>query len=122
MRKSADWLLRIALAFSFLYPPINAWTNPFSWSGYIAKFALAAWPWGDLSLLHTFGVAEIVLAVWLLSGWRIWIPATLMGLILVVIVATNPGQFEVLFRDLSIAGLAFGIAFFHSPRTVAHLS
>ena len=122
MRTVADWLLRIVLAFSFLYPPVNAWTNPFSWLGYIPHFATQLWPFGDFSLLHTFGALEIILAVWLLSGWRVWIPATLMGLILLVIVGTNIDQFEVLFRDVTIAGLAFAIALMHAPRHVKPLA
>lgn len=120
MRAVADWVLRIALAFSFLYPPVNAWGNPFSWLGYVPHFATQLWPFGDFSLLHTFGAVEIVLAAWLLSGWRVWIPATLMGLILLVIVGTNLDQFEVLFRDVSIAGLAFAVALMHAPRHIGH--
>src|SRR4051812_42810767 len=110
MSRGADLVLGIALAFSLLYPPLSALGDSASWIGYIPSFVLALWPFSDVALLHTFGAIEIILALWILSGWRIWIPAALAALILLVIVATNTNQFIVLFRDLSIAGLAVGLA------------
>lgn len=117
----ADWLLRIGLAFAFLYPPVAAWSDPITWLGYVPSYAYVLWP-GFLShfvFLHTFGVVEIILALWLLSGWRIYIPAALMGFLLLLIVAANQSQFEVVFRDLSIAATAFALAYLHRPRTFA---
>jgi uncharacterized membrane protein YphA (DoxX/SURF4 family) len=116
MRRYADLLLRVALAFSLIYPPFSALSDASNWIGYIPLFALRLWPWSALSLLHTFGVVEVVLALWILSGWKIWMPSALAGFILLVIVLTNADQFIVLFRDLSIAGLAFGLALRHFPK------
>jgi hypothetical protein len=114
----ADWLLRIGVAFAFLYPPIDAWTNPFTWLGYVPAFAYALWPFSHFAFLHVFGVLEIILALWLLSGWRIYMPAALMGFLLLLIVVANPSQFEVIFRDLSIAVTAFALAYLHRPRSL----
>jgi uncharacterized membrane protein YphA (DoxX/SURF4 family) len=112
MRKFAGLLLRASLAFSFLYPPIAAWSDPLTWVGYIPHFV----PFDHLILLHVFGVLEIILALWVLSGRKIFIPSILMGFILLFIVVTNTDQFDVLFRDLSIVGVAFAVALWNWPK------
>lgn len=116
MRRWVDLLLRISLAFAFLYPPIAAWGDPFTWLAYIPHFVAALWPLPTLWLLHLFGVVEIVLAGWLLYGWRAHIPAALMAFILLFIIVTNTDQFDVLFRDLTIAGLAVALSIRHWPK------
>ncbi|MFZ1987804.1 MAG: hypothetical protein WAV21_02100 [Minisyncoccia bacterium] len=116
--KAGDFLLRAGLALSFLYPPVAAWSDPFTWLGYIPSWTLDLWPFTDVSLLHLFGALEIILALWILSGRKIAVPSIICGLILVFIVATNPSQFEVLFRDLSIAALAFALAATHCQKKI----
>lgn len=116
MNRIPDFLLRLALAFAFLYPPISAWFNPLNWVGYIPAFAYIFWPFDHFLFLHLFGVAEIVLALWVLSGWRIAIPSTIMGVLLIVIVLTNWSEMDVVFRDVTIAGLAFALAWLHLPK------
>jgi hypothetical protein len=110
-----DILLRLGLAFAFLYPAIDAWFNPFTWLGYVPSFAYILWPWSHLVFLHLFGAAEILLALWVLSGWKIGVPSALMGFLLLLIVVVNPNQFEVVFRDLAIAAAAFALALRHLP-------
>lgn len=109
MDKFAELALRIGVAFSFLYPPIDALSNPDSWVGYFPPFLLNSGIPAEV-LLHSFGVVEVAIALWLLSGWRILWPAALATVMLVAIVAFNPTQFEVLFRDLSIAAAALALA------------
>lgn len=108
MNRAAFLLERAGLAFAFLYPPIDALFEPYSWLGYIPSFARGYVP--DLALLHAFGALEVVLALWILSGRRIFWPSLLSGCILLFIVATNLSGFEVVFRDLTIAALAFSLA------------
>jgi hypothetical protein len=109
MTATAHWLLRIGVTFAFLYPPINALGNPDSWIGYFPQF-LFAFGIPDMVLLHGFGVIEAVIAVWILSGWRIEWPAAIAAVMLVAIVAFNSVQFEILFRDVSIALAAAALA------------
>lgn len=105
--------LRGALAFSFLYPPINAWSDPAAWVGYFPAFTQGILP--DATLLHVFGVVEIVLALWILSGWKIFFPSLIAAAMLFTIVAFNMSEFQVLFRDVSIALLALALAYAHRP-------
>ena len=112
--KIANVLLRVGVAFAFLYPPIDALQNPDSWLGYFPPFIhTAAQQLGisDLLVLHTFGAVEVVLALWILSGWRIFWPALAGALMLCAIVLFNLSQFEILFRDLSLAAAALALAF-----------
>ena len=107
----ADWVLRAAVAFAFLYPPFNALTQPDAWVGYFPAF-LQGFA-SESVLLHTFGLIEVVLALWILSGWKIFVPALTAAGMLVAIVAFNMPEFQVLFRDVSIAGAAVALAFIH---------
>jgi hypothetical protein len=116
MRRFSGLLLRLSLAFAFLYPPIAAWSDPFTWLGYIPHFVTQLWPLSNLVLLHTFGVVEIVLALWLVWGRRAHIPAAVMCFLLLFIVVTNLDQLDVLFRDIALAGLALALALMYWPR------
>lgn len=104
----ANFALRIGLAFAFLYPPLNALVDPVSWIGYFPPFVKGFVP--DLVLLHAFGIVEIVLAIWILSGWRIFWPSLAAAAMLLGIVVFNPGNFQVLFRDISLVALALALA------------
>lgn len=106
---AAQWLLRIAVAIAFVYPPLHALSNPDSWVGYFPPFLLNSGIPAEV-LLHGFGLIELVIAGWILSGWRIEWPATLAALMLGAIVLFNGAQFEILFRDLSIALASLALA------------
>lgn len=111
---AVDWVLRAGVAFAFIYPPFNALSDPNSWVGYFPPFVLGVVT--DQTLLHLFGVVEVALALWILSGWRVWLPASLAAAMLLGIVAFNIPQFQVLFRDISIAAAALALALMHYPR------
>src|SRR3989344_5933235 len=106
--KFADIRLRVGVAFAFLYPPINAAIDPNSWIGYFPPFARGIID--DILLLNLFGVVEVLLALWILSGWKIWLPSFAVAAMLLGIVAFNIPEFQVLFRDLSIAAMAISLA------------
>src|SRR4051812_31953404 len=104
----AQFILRLGVAFAFLYPPINAWTNPSDWIGYFPPFTRGVVD--DMILLHAFGLVEIIIAVWILWGRNIFWPAAAATIMLVAIVVFNFNNFIVVFRDLSIAAAAFSLA------------
>jgi uncharacterized membrane protein YphA (DoxX/SURF4 family) len=109
-RPLSEQLLRLALAFSFLYPPLAAVFDPYSWVGYFPTFLSDLVAPHQLVLLHAFGLVEVALALWLLFGRRIRLPAFLMALLLFVIVVSNLNQFAVVFRDLALALVALALA------------
>lgn len=102
-----DWVLRGGLAFSFLFPAINAFFDPYSWIGYFPAFMRGFVP--DTVLLHSFGVIEIIIALWILSGWKIFWPSLAALILLLSIVFFDFGDFQVIFRDVSIASIALAL-------------
>ena len=51
-----ELLLRVAIAFSFIYPPLSALSDPDSWTGYFPPFLLDIAGTSDVLLLHGFGI------------------------------------------------------------------
>jgi uncharacterized membrane protein YphA (DoxX/SURF4 family) len=112
----AQIILRIGVAFAFLYPPLNAVLDPNSWIGYFPSFMRGIVP--DEVLLHSFGAIEVIIALWILSGWKVFYPAVIAGLMLLGIVAFNIPQFPIVFRDLSIAAMALALALMNYPQRI----
>lgn len=109
-RFSVEYILRGAVAFAFIYPPLSAITDPFAWVGYFPSFLLSL-PIDKLILLHSFGVFELAIALWILFGKRIMIPSIIAALTLTTIILFNFSQIDLLFRDVSIAFAAIALAF-----------
>ena len=110
---AVELLLRLGVALAFLYPPINAVIDPYSWIGYFPSFVRDL---GDeMVVLHVFGLIEVVIGIWLLIGRNIFWPSAVAVALLLAIVVFNLGDFQVLFRDLSIAAMALALAFIHRP-------
>ena len=104
----SDVILRAGLAFAFLYPPINAVFDPISWIGYLPHFVRGFVP--DIVVLHSFGLLEVAIALWILSGKRILLPCIMAATILAVIVVLNLQDFQIIFRDVAIAAIAVALA------------
>lgn len=102
--------MRLAVALSFIYPAVDALFHPDEWIGYFPPFLLDLAGANAELMLHGWGVIEIALALWVLFGTRVYVPALIMAAALVAVVVLNPGQFPILFRDLSIALAAISLA------------
>ena len=112
--------LRVGVAFAFLYPPLQALSDPISWLGYFPHFLLVlpahlGFPVDSLVFLHGFGVIEAILALWILSGRAIRIPAILATLMLLAIVVFNWADMDIIFRDITIACMTLALAFWPQP-------
>ena len=112
--RTTELLLRIGVAFAFLFPAVNAVIDPYSWVGYFPSF-LRDLPIGEMVLLHIFGAVEVVVALWLLWGKRLFVPSVVATVLLLLIVAFNLGDFQILFRDLPIAAMALALAVLNRP-------
>lgn len=113
--RASQILLRIGIAISFLYPPFDGLTEPEAWIGYFPAF-ITKLPIDSLTLLHGFEIIEVILALWILSGWKIKFPSIIAALMLIAIVAFNLNQFSILFRDVTIALAALALAFLPNTR------
>jgi uncharacterized membrane protein YphA (DoxX/SURF4 family) len=107
--RKAHVILRIGTAFAFLYPPVMALQDPVSWFSYFPSFVRNL-PIENGVLLHTFGLIEVIIALWILFGKNIRIPSAIATVMLVVIVFFNLPQLDVVFRDLSIAAMTLALA------------
>lgn len=105
--KYAITILKLGVAFAFLYPALSAFYDPSLWIGYIPAWAAEVAP--REAFLPLFSLFEIALALGVLFTNRA-LPAALAGLVLVAIVIINPSESPVVFRDLSIACAAFALA------------
>jgi hypothetical protein len=92
--------LRIGIAIFFLYTAIASFLQPYSWIGYIPPVLKSLLP--EQILVMAFSLFTLALAVWILSGWRTFFAASLSGLTLLVIIAANYTQMDILFRDFTI--------------------
>jgi len=106
--KSASLLLRIGLSFVFFYAAVAAFLDPFSWSGFFPDWLKT--PSRDGLLLPVYSVAEIVLALWLLSDWKIFYASILAALTVGGIIILNIGSMDIVFRDVAIFFAALALA------------
>jgi len=105
-------LLRIGLSFAFLYAALAAYITPTSWIGYFPQFMRSLAP-SDTLLLNSFGIFEVAIGLWILSGKRIFIPSVAGALALAGIVIFNTSQMAVVFRDISIMFMAIALTAAH---------
>src|SRR3989344_6625007 len=110
--KTPSLLLRIGVAFAFIYPAFAAFSDPYSWVGYFPRFLLDM-VGNDLALLYALGALQIVLAIWILFGKKIFYPSIIATAMLLMIVVFNWPQMDVLFRDLSLAFMSGALAVMH---------
>jgi len=100
-------LLKIGVAFAFLYPAISSLIDPTSWLGYVPTWMDIVMPREIfLSLFSTFEILLVLSMVFLNS----MIPSIIAGITLLSIVAFNPSELPIVFRDISISCMAFALA------------
>ncbi len=101
--------LRVGLAFVLLYAAVSSLFNPQDWIGYFPHFLFSFLP--SQFLLTGFSAMQIILAVWLLSGWRLQRAALLSALMMAGITVFNLNVFEVTFRDVGLFFMAVALWF-----------
>lgn len=106
-QKIVEWLLRVALAFAFLYVAVASFRDPFSWIGFFPQFLRDLVP--AQTLLTGFSIFEIVLGLWLLSGKWLKFASLLAAATLAGIVLFNWGARDIVFRDVSLALAALAL-------------
>jgi hypothetical protein len=105
----ASIVLRLGLAFVFLYAAVSSLRQPLVWGVYLPSFLT-----GSISatlLIKIFAIYELGLAAWLIVGKRIHYAALLCTLTLAGIVITNIDQLTTTFRDVGLACMAAALFF-----------
>lgn len=101
-------LLRISIASVFMYAAIAATLQPFNWIGYIPPFLRSLFPVN--LLLGGFSLYQLLLSIWILSGWKTRFAACLAAVTLLAIIGANVSQLDILFRDFAIFFAAVALA------------
>ncbi len=115
-REKTAWLiLRIGVAFAFLYAGIGGFVDPQSWLGWFPKFMRDLVP--EVLLLQIWGVYEIVTGLWILSGKNIFIPSLVASLSLTGLIVFNFPLMDIIFRDVTILAVTIALAIQSFPST-----
>ena len=114
--KIISLLLRIGVAFAFIYPAVAGFFDPYSWVGFFPPFMLNIIP--GAILLPVFEIFEIALGILILFMERPFVPAILAALMLLAIVVLNYKTMDIIFRDISILLMAVALAVIHKKSLV----
>lgn len=117
-KKIISLLLRIGVAFAFIYPAVAGFFDPYSWVGFFPPFLLDIIP-GTI-LLPAFGIFEILLALLILFMKQPFYPAIIAAIILLAIVVFDFKTIDIIFRDVSILLMALALALLHKKENVEY--
>ena len=104
---AVSFLLRIGLAGVFIYAGIAALINPFAWVGFVPQFITKII--SAQTFLHIHSVGEIILALWLLSGRKIFYAAVISALDMLAVMIFNLSAMDIVFRDFAIFFMAVAL-------------
>ena len=103
----ARLLLRLGLAFAFLYAGIASLREPFNWVGYLPSVLTSHVH--ATTVLKITAIYELLLAAWLLLGRYVRHAALLTALTLAGIIVANPHALDITFRDISLLVAALAL-------------
>jgi uncharacterized membrane protein YphA (DoxX/SURF4 family) len=117
-REKIAWLvLRIGVALPLLYAAFGSLTNPNDWIGYFPGFIQSLAPAKFLLVGHAIFTG--ILALWLLSGKKIFLPSILAALFATGIIITNWNELEIVFRDITLVAAGIALALHaYSPKRI----
>lgn len=101
-------LLRVAVAFAFVYAAISGFLNPTAWVGYFPPFLQQLGPvhW----VMASWGIMELLLAAAILFLRDVYYPALIAAALLIGVVVFNWGAMDIVFRDIPIALASVALA------------
>lgn len=112
---TASLLLRLGLAFVFLYAAFGSLFNPEAWASYLPSFILKTS--FAFTLLKVFSVYEVGLSLWLLSNKYTQYAAILCALTLAGIILAQPSGLFITFRDIGLLFMAVTLAVLAWPQS-----
>lgn len=112
-RQRAILLLRLGLAFVFLYASIGSLLFPDNWIWFIPDWIQKIIPLQPLLLVHAG--FELLLGLWLLSGKKTFFAAIMAALDLLAIMLPNINIFDTVFRDVGLFFMALALISLTKP-------
>lgn len=109
MKLKPELLLRVGLAFSFIYVAISAFLTPTNWIGFIPGFFDQIV--SRNTILNSHIVFDLFLGFWLISNKKIYYAAIVSAISLAIITIFNLGALDIVFRDVSLFFMALALAF-----------
>ncbi len=106
-KKKIEYALRLGLAFAFIYPAISAFIEPNNWIGFIPIF-IRNLVSAEIFLM-VYSIAELIIGVGILLSKNPFYYAVSGAFVLGAIVILNIGSFDLVFRDVSIIGMAVAL-------------
>ncbi len=105
--KKIEYILRFGLAFAFIYPAISAFVEPNNWIGFIPVFIREIVP--ASIFLPIYSVAELIIGAGIIFSKNPLYYAVSGIFILSAVVILNVGSFDLVFRDVSVIGIAVAL-------------
>lgn len=102
--KHVSLLLRLGLAFGFIYVGISSFLKPQAWIGFLPGFLRSE------GFLFVHAIFVILLGAWLIYGKKTFYSAIVSAVFLFLIVIFNLGALDIIFRDVSILLAAIALA------------
>ncbi|MDO8482299.1 MAG: DoxX family membrane protein [bacterium] len=112
--RAAQTILRVGVAFTFIYAAVAGFIDPESWIGWFPESAQNMLPAETLLLI--WGIIEITLGLWILSGKNIFWPSLVASLSLAGLILTNLGAMDIIFRDITILAATIALAIQNFPK------
>jgi hypothetical protein len=111
--RAVYFLLRFGVAFTFLFAACSAFYNPEPWIHYFPAFVRDAF--SVSTLVATWGGAEIGIGLWLLSGYKIFIPSVAAVVLLSGVFFFDYHAMSIIFRNVSIIATSLSLAIISNP-------
>ena len=111
--KTISVILRASLALSFIYAAISAFLHPSDWVTFFPNILRNNVK--DTFLLDWWGLFEIILATWLISGKRIFIPSIITVVTIASIIVINLNIPDTIFQDIPTLAVAVVLSIIHFP-------
>jgi uncharacterized membrane protein YphA (DoxX/SURF4 family) len=109
-------LLRLGLAFVFAYASFELFVDTNILAAYLPNFIKNIIP--EEYFFSVFAISEMMLAAWLLSGWKVKYAAIIAFFLLFAIVSFNLNSFTILFRNIAIGCSALALALLEDQNSV----
>lgn len=100
--------LRITLGIVFIITGYRIFQDPLSWGESVKPWAKALLPTSLKTAMYSTAVYDVIIGIWLLSGFFVWIPALLAAIHMVQIII-SVGIEGPEYRDIGLFGASIAL-------------